>query len=454
MDSERAPTGPARTPTRVRSAGQASSELARSTGRALSSGYRGLTGRIRRATHAHGAGESGLAKVIELQALHAAGDALVALGLAGTLFFNVPVGEARPKVALYLVMTMAPFALVAPLIGPLLDRVRHGRRYALAASMLARAFLCWVMADAISDGGLALYPAAFLTLVASKTEAVTKSTVVPRLLPPNVTLVRANARVSLAGTISALVAATLGAGLIAVGPEWSLRAAFCVFVVGMVLALRLPARVDSAEGEAKPKRRGRVINRAAAVNGSVLMGLRANAALRGFSGFLLLYLAFLLRAQPIGGLPTATMFALVAGAAAIGSFAGAVMGSLVRARAPEPIILSLLALQAAVTVLTVFWYGAVSVVALSFTTGFAQQLAKLCLDAIIQRDVADAIRTSIFARAETLLQLAWVIGGILGIALPGTAGEVGLAVGATALVFSLVLVVRSVIMERRDAATT
>ncbi|HKA68109.1 MAG TPA: MFS transporter [Actinomycetes bacterium] len=453
MDTERAPTGLARTRTRVRSAGQASSELARSAGRALSSGSRQLTVRIRRATHAHGAGESGLAKVIELQTLHTAGDALVALGLAGTLFFDVPVGEARSKVALYLIMTMAPFALVAPLIGPLLDRVRHGRRYALAATMLARAFLCWVMADAISDGGLALYPAAFLTLVASKSQAVTKSTVVPRLLPPNVTLVRANARISLAGTISALVAAVLGAGLIAIGPEWSLRAAFCVFLIGMVLALRLPARVDSSEGEAKPARRGRRAgDRARAMNGSVLLGLRANAALRGFSGFLLLYLAFLLRAQPIGGLPTPTMFALVAGAAAIGSFAGAVMGSLVKARAPEPIILTLLALQAAVTSASIFWYGAVSVVALSFTTGFSQQLAKLCLDAIIQRDVAESVRTSIFARAETLLQLAWVIGGIIGIALPGTGGEVGLAVGATVLVFAFVLVVRSVIMGRRVPA--
>ncbi|MCI0688641.1 MAG: MFS transporter [Sporichthyaceae bacterium] len=449
MKEDGAPLVPARTRDRVRSAGQASSQAARSTGRAISSGYRRLSARIHRATHAHGAGESGLAKVIELQALHAAGDALVALGLAGTLFFNVPVGEARPKVALYLVITMAPFALVAPLLGPLLDRVRHGRRYALAATMLIRAFLCWVMADAVDGGGLALYPAAFGTLVASKAHAVTRATVVPRLLPPDITLVRANARVSMAGTLSSLLAAALGAILITIGPEWALRAGFCVFVVGMVLALRLPSRVDSTEGEAKPRRGRRAEDRSRAVNGSsVLMGMRANAALRGFSGFLILYLAFLLRAQPIGALPTATMYALVAGAAAIGSFAGTVMGSMVRARAPEPIIVSLLALQALATVASIFWYGAVSVVALSFMTGFAQQLAKLCLDAIIQRDVADSVRTSVFARTETLLQLAWVVGGILGIALPGS-GEIGLSVGGVGLVLAFVLVIRTIVLARR-----
>ena len=386
--------------------------------------------------------------MIELQALHAAGDAMVALGLAGTLFFNVPVGEARPKVALYLVVTMAPFALVAPLIGPFLDRVRHGRRYALAATMLIRAFLCWVMADAVDNGGLALYPAAFGTLVASKAHAVTRATVVPRLLPPDTTLVHANARVSMAGTLSSLLAAAIGAILITIGPEWALRAGFCVFVVGMVLALRLPARVDSAEGEAKPQRRRQAEDRSRAVNGSVLMGMRANAALRGFSGFLILYLAFLLRAQPIGGLPIATMYALVAGAAAIGSFAGTVMGSTVRARAPEPIIVILLALQSVATVASIFWYGAVSVVALSFMTGFAQQLAKLCLDAIIQRDVADSVRTSVFAKAETLLQLAWVVGGILGIALPAS-GEIGLSVGAVGLVLAFVLVIRTIVLARR-----
>ena len=42
----------------------------------------------------------------------------VAISLAGTLFFTVPTGEARGQVALFLGLTMLPFAIVAPLIGP------------------------------------------------------------------------------------------------------------------------------------------------------------------------------------------------------------------------------------------------------------------------------------------------------------------------------------------------
>ena len=38
--------------------------------------------------------------------------------------------------ALYLLITIAPFAVIAPLIGPALDRVQHGRRAALAWSFL------------------------------------------------------------------------------------------------------------------------------------------------------------------------------------------------------------------------------------------------------------------------------------------------------------------------------
>ena len=89
----------------------------------------------RRAARAEGAGDSGLSRLIELHAFNAAGDAAVAISLAGTLFFQVPTGEARGQVALFLGLTMLPFAIVAPLIGPFLDRFSHGRRWAIGATM-------------------------------------------------------------------------------------------------------------------------------------------------------------------------------------------------------------------------------------------------------------------------------------------------------------------------------
>ena len=36
--------------------------------------------------------------------------------------------DSRGRVALYLALTMAPFAIVAPLLGPAIDRAKGGRR--------------------------------------------------------------------------------------------------------------------------------------------------------------------------------------------------------------------------------------------------------------------------------------------------------------------------------------
>src|SRR4051812_376027 len=121
---------------------------------------RALYDRVRRATHAEGAGESGLTKLIELNAANSAGDALVAVALAGSLFFSVPTGQARGRVALYLLVTMVPFTLLAPVIGPILDRFRSGRRYALATTLVARGIVAWLMASAIAHhrAALGLYP--------------------------------------------------------------------------------------------------------------------------------------------------------------------------------------------------------------------------------------------------------------------------------------------------------
>jgi len=402
--------------------------------------------RVRRATHAHGAGESGLGRLIELHGVNTAGDAMVAVALANTLFFSVPTGEARGRVALYLLITMAPFAVMAPVVGPLLDRFRHGRRYAIAATMLARGFATWVLAGAIAGNDLSLYPAAFACLVASKAYGVTRSATVPRLLPQGYTLVAANARISLAGILSGAVGAGL-AGLLAIaGPAWPLRLSFVVFLVGMVLALRLPPKVDSTAGETPTTLSlddtGPII-RKTSVGPAVVAALRANGGVRAFSGFLTMFLAFLLREHPVGDLDDTVAFGLVAGAAAVGSFTGTTVGSRLRTRAPELVIVVVLTILTVAAAAGALFYGVVSVVAVALAAGLAQSLGKLSLDAVVQRDVPEAVRTSAFARSETLLQLSWVVGGGVGIVLPLN-GALGLGLAALGLVVMLVLTVRAV----------
>ncbi|WP_286158177.1 MFS transporter [Streptomyces sp. CB03911] len=429
--------------------------------------------RIRKATSAEGAGESGLAKLIELHALNSFGDMLITIALASTIFFSVPTGEARGRVGLYLLITMAPFALLAPVIGPLLDRLPHGRRAAMATSMLARAVLAWTMAGTVVGGGIALYPEALGVLVASKAYGVVRSVVVPRLLPSRLSLVKANSRVTLAGLLATFVGAPIGAGLHLIGPGWPLRGAFLVFVVGTLMAFHLPHKVDSAKGEQRavlhaddqphghlhlhpqpqpPKTQQPKAN-LRTVGPSVILALRAVATLRWLVGFLVMFLAFLLRDDPIGGLQPTVALGLVAVAAGAGNALGSVLGSWLRTRRSETIVTAMLLVATLAAGAAALWYGVLTVVAVAAAAGTAASLGKLALDALIQRDVPESVRTSAFARSETLLQLSWVAGGALGITMP-LDGALGLSVAAGVVGLMLLWTVRSLFrigLRRRPA---
>ncbi len=408
---------------------------ARETGGVVRRGASRFWHLVRAGVTAGGAGESGLASLIDLHGVNGIGDTLVTVGLAGTLFFSVPVGEARPRVALYLLVTIAPFALLAPVVGPTLDRFQHGRRYAMAITMLGRAFLAYVMAGAIH--GIGLYPAAFGVLVLSKAYGVARSAAVPRLLPPRVTLVAANSRLSLAAIICATIAAPIGAGLGHWGPAWPLRAAAVVFVGGMVLALRLPAQADSDQGERKVRllpqlRRGAATR--LSLGRPVVVALRSSAALRALSGFLILFLAFHLRTKQAGTQGTVALAAVVV-AAAIGSFSGTATGARLKLRRPQGLQLGLLGIAALACVGPVAIGGLAPAVALGFLAGFTNSLAKLALDSVVQHEVPESFRASAFARSETMMQLAWVIGGGLGLVpFPARWGFVVAAAGLAAMV--------------------
>ncbi|WP_371776862.1 MFS transporter [Streptomyces sp. NBC_01438] len=466
----------------------------RTLGHALRSPFTGTARGIRKATHAHGAGESGLGKLIELHAVNGAGDVMITVALASTVFFSVPTDQARGRVALYLAVTMAPFIVLAPVIGPLLDRLPHGRRAAMAGSMLARALLALTMSGAVATGGLELYPAALGVLVCSKAYGVVRSAVVPRLLPPRFSLVKANSRVTLAGLLATGAAAPIGAGLQTIGPPWPLYGASAIFVGGAILAFTLPPKVDSAKGERKarlvhPHDEGTVRpeplrkeplhkeplrteplrkdatpgtrrkSRFGARNGekrpglrsvgpSVLHGLQANAAHRALSGFLIFFLAFLLREQPLSGQSAAISLGIVGVAAGAGNALGTAVGSWLRARGPEIIIASVLGLALGVAVLAAAFFSTVMVAALAAMAGFTQALSKLSLDAMIQRDVPEEVRTSAFARSETLLQMAWVVGGAIGISLPLN-GVLGMAVAAGILALGAAASVRGLLGAAR-----
>jgi hypothetical protein len=243
-----------------------------------------------------------------------------------------------------------------------------------------------------------------------------------------------------------------------IGPDWSLRVAFVIYVGGTVLAIMLPARVDSSLGEEDIEKtvevpvtdpRGgplrRIRRRVDALPWRVLFALWFTAGTRLLAGFLTLFLVFLMRENPL-------VLALVVGAAGLGNAVGSVVGPLFKGRAPETIAAATLLVATLTAVATAVFYSEWTLVALGLVTGLSGQLAKLSLDAVIQEDVSETVRTSVFARSETTLQTAWVLGGGLGIALP-LIPQLGFGVIAVLLGGTFVMAIRSRIARHQQSTT-
>lgn len=168
-----------------------------------------------------------------------AGDTLVAIALAQSLFFAVPSTEARGNVALYLLLTVAPFALIGPVLGRLLDR-RGSGRIAFTTSALLRAIGCGVLVWQFRT--LWLFPLAFALLVLSRVHGISRSALLPMALDQPLALVAANARLAQVGVAAGALVAPLGALAVALGGATAaMGLAVAVFVVATIQGLRLPS---------------------------------------------------------------------------------------------------------------------------------------------------------------------------------------------------------------------
>jgi hypothetical protein len=365
---------------------------------------------------------------MRLARAHAAsvsGDALFAIGLAGSVFFSLDFNSARLRVALYLLLTIAPFAVAAPIIGPAIDRIKGGRRWIIVGSLLARGLLCVLVVRHMDT--LLFYPEAFGILVLQKVYSISKSAVVPGTVRSDEELVEANSKLTVLSAL-AVVAAVVPGGLLLKlgGGEWSVALGAVVFFVGTVLAFQLPPTTVATEppGEAEKVE----LRSAGIVLASSSMGV-----IRGIVGFLSFMLAFSIKEN--GEL---WELGLVAAAAQIGFFFGAVAAPRIRRLATEErILVGALVVTAVAGFVTAIVGGLVGAAILSMTVGATGSAAKQAFDAIVQRDAPDANRGRSFARFETRFQLGWVIGALIPIVIPISA-DLGFALIAVVSTVSVI----------------
>jgi len=370
-----------------------------------------------------------------------AGDTLVAMALAGTLFFEVPSAQARDKVLLYLLLTIAPFAVVAPVLGAVFGRFPAAFRAVLTSASTLRAMVVVVMTFGLTS--LWLFPLAFLMLVLSRLFGISKSSMLPVALPEPVALVSANALLARLGIYAGAAAALVGAGLIQLHPAWALVFACLLFLFSAFTGLGLPnpraaAPVSSGPAVAPSREDFRQSVR------SVRLARLATAVVRLLNGFLLALLAFEFKES--GGLLD---FGALLGAAGIGfGLASFVAPWLARRLREEPMMVAALAVEAAAAFIAGQFFSLWAAALLAGSAGLAWGTAKFGFDALLQDMVHPDRRGSAFTRAETLFQLAWVVGAVLPVAVSVPA-EVGLAVaGVTALAAQTVFVSRLLIEPR------
>ena len=259
-----------------------------------------------------------------------AGDTLVTISLAGSLFFSISPQAAESKVLLYLLLTVAPFAVVSPLLGPAIDANRRARRLIVCASAAGRVVLCILMAMSLHS--LWLFPEAFCVLVLSKLYLVTRGALVPEMAAADQLesaegvddagwpisdhdddeegaghdlaegFAGFNAQLTLLGTLAGFVISVPGIGLLkAFNAETVLVFASMVFVVAAACSLRLRiARVDRDDVEDRVDEATAAADRGPFQDREVILGLTASATVRLTAGFLTFLIAFGLRARPRG----------------------------------------------------------------------------------------------------------------------------------------------------------
>nr|WP_185993137.1 MFS transporter [Rhodococcus sp. KBS0724] len=390
---------------------------------------------FQRAAKADGADKSGLTALTYAVMTNNATDAALAVALANTLFFSAATGEDKTKVALYLLITIAPFAVIAPLIGPMLDRLQRGRRIALAASFGLRTVLALILV--FNFDSWILYPAALGMMVLSKSFSVLKSAVTPRVLPPEIDLVRVNSRLTVFGLIGGTIGAGAVAGALALAfkSPGALWFAVVVTVFGAYLSMRIPSWVEVTEGEVPATITYHPDEKHAAGGGrapgiksakvrqplgrAVIIGLWGNGTIRVLTGFLTLYIAFVAKSKTDHEpLQQAMMLGLVGAAAGLGNFGGNAAGARLKLGRPALVVLRCTASVWIIAVIAALTDNLMTAALATLIASAASALAKVSLDASLQHDLPEESIASGFGRSETVLQLSWVLGGALGVLLP------------------------------------
>ena len=334
-----------------------------------------------------------------MHALTACGEAAFAIALADSLFLSISPDAARSKVLLFLGVSLAPFAVIAPFIGPVIDRVPGGRRITVLIVNVLRCVTVVLMIQRINS--VALFPLAFISLVLSRTYAVSKTALVPTLVGGDQELVAANGNLGLlAGLIG--FAAAVPAGLLQlVDSRLTLSMSALMFGLAGLVSLQLPRHVTTTPDTA---------------NAAEIVELKGSGDEQAGTAW----------------------FALALGLSSLATMLANAVSPLLRRWGSERTMMTLsLAVISATGVLSGVLGGITAGIVLIAVCNGMGSIGRLAFESIIQREAPDANRARTFVKFETINQLVWVCAGLAAVVFTFS-GAVGFAIVGVASAMGLI----------------
>lgn len=330
-----------------------------------------------------------------------AGDTAMAVALADSLFLSISPDAARTKVLLFLAVSMAPFAVVAPLVGPFVDRMKGGQRMVVVLVGVLRA--CVLVGMASSLDSLTLFPLAFAALILGKTYAIAKSAIVPNTVNDEAKLVESNSKLGQIAGITGFVVAGPVAALQLIDTRAALGLGVVAFLAASLNAYRLPKM--AVQVGPTDAREAEELHSPSVVAASIAM-----RTLRFAVGFMFFHLAFWLREEIAG----TAWFGLAIGLSGLATLGANFAGPHLRSRMRVETMLFTSVVFIVVIGLFATWYDrVVGGIVLAAAVNAAAAIGRLAFEATVQRDAPDANRGKTFARFETQNQIAWVCGGLI-----------------------------------------
>ncbi|MGW8564678.1 MFS transporter [Isoptericola sp. NPDC055881] len=408
----------------------------------------------------------GFRKLFTVRLVSQAGDGMFQVGLASLLFFSPESQGTAAAIAGAFAVMLAPFTIVGPFAGVLLDRWQ--RRQVLVWGNAVRVVLTLGMAGLMLAGGVGwgIYAIGLAALSVNRFLLAGLSAGLPRVVDGPL-LLTANSLSPTLGAGAAFVGGGIGyvLGLTfepgRVKDSSALVCAALVFAVASLLATRLGRKQLGPEAPAEADLRSEIAKVAHGLAdgarylvarrtpGQALLAMAVHRFLYGvvFIASILISRNLLDPGDQNAGMGT---FAVVVGlTGAGGAVAMFLTPTLSRRTGPQGWVAIMLLLAAASQLLLVTSPERAVVYTGAALLGLAAQGTKIAVDTIVQRDAEDEFRGRAFAFYDVLYNAAFVgAAALAAFTLPDTGWSRGVFVG-----LAVAYVVAALLMATRGART-